>query len=102
DAGYDVLGAGADAPEEFARQVLRFIREPQLGKEMAKRAQEKMIARYSWTSIIGRVDEYTNEILDQIHSADSIKAKSQTKASQGAMLLQSDSPQEADQTNANS
>lgn len=67
DAGYDVLVAGADKPEEFAAQVVRLIRDPELGKKIAKRAQEKMIAKYSWTTIIGRVDVYTNQILRKIH-----------------------------------
>ena len=102
DAGHDVLVAGADSPEDFARQVLRLIRDPELGKEMAKRAQEKMIARYSWTSIIGRVDEYTNEILNKIHSTNSAKTKSSATASKGSMVVKSDTPQAADHSIANS
>jgi len=60
---HDVLVAHPDRAEDFARQVLRFIRDPELGKLFAQRAQQKMLERFSWTSIIERVDDYTNRKL---------------------------------------
>ena len=67
DSGKDVLLAHPDRPEEFAAQVLRLIREPDLGPTLAKRARFKMENEYSWEVIINRVDDYTNGVLGEIH-----------------------------------
>ncbi len=72
----DVLVAKADSPEDFARQALRIIRDPALGERLAKAAVRTIEERFSWTSIIGRVDDYTNEILEKIHG---VKIPSKTK-----------------------
>lgn len=66
--GQDVLVAHPDHPEQFAEQVLRLIREPLLAESLATKARKKMIERFSWTSIIDRVDRYTLPILEDLQS----------------------------------
>lgn len=68
--GQDVLVAHPDHPEDFAQQVLRLMREPLLSESLAKKAQKKMIECFSWTSIIDRVDRYTNPILEELQGKD--------------------------------
>jgi len=67
DGGKDVLMADPFKPEDFAQQILRIIREPGLGQMIAKRARRKMEQYYSWAYIIDQVDQYTNEILADLH-----------------------------------
>lgn len=67
EGGKEVLMAHPDRPEEFAAQILRLIREPSLGQMIAKRAFIKMEKYYSWTSIIQRVDQFTNEVLGRVN-----------------------------------
>lgn len=62
----DVLVAHPDRPEEFAAQIMRLIRDPELGRRLAENARKKMFERFSWTAIIDRVDQYTLPILDRL------------------------------------
>jgi len=59
----NVLVAHPDRPDEFANQILRLIRDPALSQRLAANARKVMIERFSWTSIIDRVDRYTLPIL---------------------------------------
>jgi phosphatidylinositol alpha-mannosyltransferase len=63
----DVLTAHPDHPEQFAAQMLRLARDPELSARLAENARKKMIERFSWTSIIDRVDRYTLPILESLN-----------------------------------
>lgn len=72
--GKECLMAHPDRPEEFARQVLRIIREPGLGSVIARRGLLKMEKQYDWSIIIDRVDRYTNSVLGQIQERTQVRA----------------------------
>lgn len=74
-SGKEVLFAHPDKPEEFAAQILRLIREPGLGTILAKRAFLRMEKDYSWTHIIGQVDQFTNKVLERIHGKEAVSQK---------------------------
>lgn len=77
--GKDVLMAHPYKPEDFARQVIRLVKEPDLGKLLAKRALEKMETRYDWSIIIDRVDAYTEDaVLSNLRAGQAADTKSQT------------------------
>ncbi len=74
--GKECLMANPDKPEEFANQVLRIIREPGLGAMIARRGLLKMQKQYDWSSIIARVDAFTEETLRPGQSAKTEQAQS--------------------------
>ncbi len=60
--GEEVLMAHPYKPEEFASQVVKLIRDRELGQRLAAAALKRMETAYDWSQIIERVDAYAWDV----------------------------------------
>ncbi len=71
--GYDVHDGEeillADRADEFASACIRLLRDPQLGKDLADRAQKRFLERWVWDSFESTVGTVVRECLARGHRA---------------------------------
>jgi polysaccharide biosynthesis protein PslH len=53
----------ADEPDAFAAAVLRLLADPALGRQLAERGQQRVMAQYRWAGIVDRQAAFYEQLL---------------------------------------